>query len=336
MMTANLGRLVRVSVRDVWAHEANDFTPWLAQAENLALLGETLGLGELKVQGTEIPVGSFYIDILARDIEGNIVVIENQFGPTDHRHLGQIMTYVAGQEGHATVVWIAEIFREEHRAAIDWLNTSTIDGFGFFAVELEALRIGDSIAAPRFNIVGKPNEWSRGITRTTLASDKPLDERQKTYVAYWSALAEFMADKNAPFKVRTPVARDYWCSFGHLARSGFILVATAGFRDHKIGVEIYLSNRLAKPAFDQLEAQRSTIEAEFGSSLDWQRMNDKKGCRIALSRTDLDPTNKPQWPQQHAWFLDQLDRFARVFRSRIEALQIVEIDNGSDVGAEQM
>jgi hypothetical protein len=118
-MTMTLGRLSTVPLREVWAHESNDFTPWLAEANNLALLAETLGLGELQIQGTEVPVGDFYIDILARDIGGGVVVIENQFGPTNHTHLGQIMTYVAGQEGKATIIWIAETFREEHRAAID-------------------------------------------------------------------------------------------------------------------------------------------------------------------------------------------------------------------------
>jgi len=138
-----LGRLVSVPLQEVWAHEANDFTPWLAEAENLSLLADTLHLGDLQVEGVEVPVGNFFIDILARDIEGSVVVIENQFGPTDHTHLGQLLTYVAGQEGRATVVWVAETIREEHRAAIDWLNASTIEGFKFFAVELQLLRIGN-------------------------------------------------------------------------------------------------------------------------------------------------------------------------------------------------
>ena len=145
-MTAPLGRLVSVPLREVWPHEANDFTPWLAKKENLSLLAETLQLSDLQLQDTEVAVGSFYIDILARDIEGRVVVIENQFGPTDHTHLGQIMTYVAGQEGRATVIWIAEKFRDEHRAAIDWLNTATNEDFDFFAVEVEALRIAELAA----------------------------------------------------------------------------------------------------------------------------------------------------------------------------------------------
>src|SRR5271165_6274216 len=283
-MPAPLGRLVSVPLREVWAHEAKDFTPWLAETENLALLADTLQLGELQLQGTEVAVGNFSIDILARDIESRMVVIENQFGPTDHTHLGQIMTYLAGQDGRATVIWIAESIREEHRAAIDWLNASTIEDFNFFAVEVEALRIGNSTPAPWFNVVAKPNNWSRGVVRATRSADGgPLDDRAKAYVAYWS-----------------------------------------GFRDGKLSVEIYISHRAAKRAFDLLEAERDPIEAEFGAKLDWQRLNDKQGCRIAIYRTDLDPRDESQRAVQYEWFLDQMQRFSGVFGNKIRNLPLDE------------
>jgi Domain of unknown function (DUF4268) len=328
MATAvELGRLVSVPLRQVWAHEANDFTPWLAQPDNLRLLAEGLGLDELQVQGTEVPVGNFAIDILARDRENNVVVIENQFGATDLLHLGQIMTYIAGQEGKVTIVWVAEKFREEHRAAIDWLNSSTIEGFDFFAVEVEALKIGNSAPAPWFNVVAKPNEWSRDVTRKSRNDDRPPDERQKAYISYWAAFALFLADQKAPFKMRNPSTRDYYCNFGNLARPGFSLNAIAGLRDKKISVEIYIHHRAAKAIFDHLNAHRSDIEADFGGQLEWQRLNDRKGCRIAISNTDFDPTNREQWPNQHAWFLDHLERMTRAFRSRIDALDIDELES---------
>jgi hypothetical protein len=329
-MTLALGRLSSVPLREVWAHEAEDFTPWLALEYNLTLLAKTLGLSELQLLDTEVPVGDFRIDILARDVEGNLIVIENQFGPTDHKHLGQIMTYVAGQEGKATVVWLAENFREEHRAAIDWLNASTIEGFDFFAIEIQAFRIDNSVPAPQFSIVGKPNTWSRNLARTTReTADKPLDDRQKIYVSYWSAFGSFLEARKAPFKLRVPTPRDYWCGFG-IGRSGFTLVATAGFRDHKLGVEIYIGHRAAKLVFDQFESERTAIEAEFGGPLDWQRMNDKKFCRIAVYRTDLDPNEQDQWPTQFDWFLDQMERFTQTFRPRIAALDLDQVDSSSD------
>lgn len=196
-MTAELGRLESVPLRDLWPHEANDFTPWLALPENLALLAKTLSLGELGDVRTEVPVVNFYIDILATDGLGGAVLIENQFGPTDHKHLGQIMTYLAGQEGHVTVVWIAETFGEAHRAAIDWLNANTIDGFDFFAVEVETWRIGASAPAPRFNVVGKPNSWSRSVSVATRTDG----ELQSQYAAYWAAFDAFLNERSAPFEV---------------------------------------------------------------------------------------------------------------------------------------
>jgi Domain of unknown function (DUF4268) len=325
-MPPTLGRLVFVPLREVWAHEAKDFTPWLADGENLGLLADTLQLGELQLQGTEVAVGNFSIDILARDIEGRMVVIENQFGPTDHTHLGQIMTYVAGQDGHATVIWIAESIREEHRAAIDWLNASTVEGFNFFAVEVEALRIGTSTPAPWFNVVAKPNNWSRGVARATRSADGgALNDRAKAYVAYWSGFGAFLQDKHAPYKMPNPAPRDYWCGFG-IGRSGFLLSDTAGFRDRKLGVEIYLNHRAAKRAFDLLESERDTIEAEFGARLDWQRMDDKKACRIAIYRTDLDPRDENQRAVQYEWFLDEMRRFSEAFSNRIRSLPLDAAD----------
>jgi len=217
--TVTLSRLVSVPLREVWAHESNDFTPWLADEENLSLLADTLNLGPLQLQGTEVAVGNFFIDILARDIGGAVVVIENQFGPTDHTHLGQILTYIAGQDGRATIIWIAETFREEHRAAIDWLNASTIAGFDFFAVEIEALRIGTSAPARRFNVVAKPNDWSRGVVRAS--REAQLDDRARAYISYWSGFAAYLRDQKSSFRITTPPPR-HWYNFG-IGRSGFEL-----------------------------------------------------------------------------------------------------------------
>lgn len=320
-MNATLGRLESVPLRQVWPLEARDFTPWLADPENLSLLADTLQLGELELQGTEVRVGNFKLDVLARDIEGHIVLVENQFGPTDHTHLGQILTYLAGQEGNATVIWIAEKFKEEHRAAIDWLNASTLEIFAFFAVEVEALKIGDSAPAPRFNVVSKPNEWSRDTMRSALSTgNAQLDDRAKAYVSYWAGFGEFMKDRGAPYKIPRP-PRDYWCGFG-IGRTGFALCPIAGFRDRKLGVELNINHRAAKRAFDILRAEQAVIDSEFGGELEWHRMNEYKGCKIGIYRTDLDPRDENQRPTQYEWLLDRMRRFSQAFGYRIRSLQL--------------
>jgi hypothetical protein len=130
----SLGRLLQVGLREIWPGEAIQFTPWLALPENLGLLGSTLGL-QLIAERTEAAVGGFSADILARNAADNsVVVIENQLEQTDHTHLGQILTYLAGLDAK-TVIWIARRVRDEHRAAVEWLNTNTSEIFRFLRLK---------------------------------------------------------------------------------------------------------------------------------------------------------------------------------------------------------
>ena len=166
MATADLGRLERVALRDIWTTEAQDFTPWLAQPENLAVLSETLNM-DLETAGQEESVGLFRADILCRDtLDDSWVLIENQLERTDHTHLGQLLTYAAGLQT-VTIVWVAANFTDEHRAALDWLNEITDKRFRFFGLEVELWQIGNSPAAPKFNIVAQPNEWTRSVGKAT-------------------------------------------------------------------------------------------------------------------------------------------------------------------------
>ncbi|MBN2560511.1 MAG: DUF4268 domain-containing protein [Phycisphaerae bacterium] len=176
---ANLGRLEKVDLRTGWKNEAGDFTPWLAQDENLKLLGETLGM-DLVLVGQEQGVGQFRADIVCRDVaSSSTVLIENQLEPTDHNHLGQILTYAAGLEA-VSIIWVARKFIDQHRAALDWLNEHTDEQIAFFGLEVELWRIGKSPVAPKFNVVSKPNNWTRSVRP---ASKSP-------YAEYWQAVTE--------------------------------------------------------------------------------------------------------------------------------------------------
>jgi len=156
------GRIVPVDIRAVWQNEAAEFTPWLAQDENVAAAGEALHPGELALQSTELRVGDFSADIVAVDEGGVQVLVENRLEPFDHRHLGQLLTYLAGiASTEASVVRVASRFRDEHCAEVDWLNRRTIEGYDFLAVEIEVIRIGDSAPAPRFNGVAMPDDGPR-------------------------------------------------------------------------------------------------------------------------------------------------------------------------------
>jgi hypothetical protein len=318
-MSNQLGRLVTVPVREVWTHEANHFTPWLALSENIKLLGETLDLGEIEVEGTEKDVGRFSADIVARDERGAFVLIENQLEATDHRHLGQILTYLAGLEGDPTIVWIATKFLEEHRAAIDWLNTNTNDRFDFFGIEMEVLKIGESAPAPRFNVVAKPNDWSRSVrSAARQVGGVVLADRHRLRMAYWASFGDFLKARQSDFKIRR-ANKDHWFQF-RIGRSGFNLNALISTHKHWLGVELYMPDDAAKTTFRALEMQKEAIEREFGEPLDWQELPGKKASRIALYRSDTDPSDEKLREEQHRWMLEKMDAFKRMFANRVKLL----------------
>jgi hypothetical protein len=181
VLKAELGRLVRLSATHAFANEPSDFTPWLA--DNLSYLADELGL-ELRLTAREHPVGRYALDLLLEDSAGRTVIVENQFSRTDHIHLGQLLTYCAGTDAKI-VVWIAEHMTDEHAAALEWLNNSTLPGIGFFGVELEIIQIGDSKVAPHFRVLVKPNDW-----RKAARAETQQDVVQWTWDAYVDVLQQ--------------------------------------------------------------------------------------------------------------------------------------------------
>lgn len=163
-------------LRKVWPHEALDFTPWLAKDENIAILGNEIGM-EIAVDGTESAVGDFSVDIIATDIAtGQKVIIENQLEDTNHDHLGKLITYAAGKEAR-TIIWVVKHAREEHRAAIEWLNNHTDDDIGFFLCEIHLYKVGSSNPAVKFSVIEKPNDWIKSV--------KKISSRQKASSSAW-------------------------------------------------------------------------------------------------------------------------------------------------------
>ena len=317
-----LDRLQPVELRDIWSNEATDFTPWLAEEENLAFLGETLDM-DLELEGQELNVGDFRADILCRNaVDGSRVLIENQLERTDHNHLGQILTYSAGLDIH-TVIWIAKEFREEHRAALDRLNEITNEHFQYFGIEIKVWQIGDSARAPQFEIVSKPNDWSRTVSRDTQrAASKDLSETQLQLERFWTSLRDYMVEKNNPVKFPKPNAWRFLIF--SIGRSGFSMEAWQSQQNKEIGIRMYTSGQHAKVHFYLLAEQQQEIEREFGGSLEWAELPNSKSSRISLRKKETDPTDETDWPNQHEWLASKLELFDKVFRPRIKALNAAD------------
>ena len=315
----NLGKLEKIELRDIWSSESSHFTPWLAREENLLTLGETLGL-ELELEAQEKAVGPFRADILCKDIGTNAwVLIENQLERTDHSHLGQLLTYASGLEA-VTIVWIAARFTEEHRSTLDWLNRITDETFRFFGVEVELWRIGMSAAAPRFNIVSKPNNWNKLVTQAARAIDEAeLTGTKALQVAYWGALGSALVAAGGPLARERKPQPQSWMSYS-IGRSGFGINASMARPKRQVRAELYMSNPHAKAFFHLLHAQKAEVEEELGYALDWEELPEGKDTRISMPLGDTDPENQADWPRQHDWLVARLNDLHRVFVHRVKAL----------------
>ena len=197
------------------------------------------------------------------------------------------------------------------------------DGFSFFGVEVEALKIGDSDPAPFFRVIAKPNSWARAV-KDTVKGDGELADRHKVRIAYWNSFATYLKNHDPTFSIRKQ-NKDHWHEF-KIGRSGFAIGATINTQKQRAGVELYLYNNSLKAAIRKLEEQKSAIEAEFGEPLEWQELPSKKASRIVLYRHKTDPANKDGYSELHAWMLDKMQRFRKAFAARVKVLDLGAVE----------
>ncbi|MBB4391756.1 DUF4268 domain-containing protein [Bradyrhizobium sp. ERR14] len=316
-----LGRLERVDLRDIWISEATSFTPWLAKPENMAVLGETLNI-DLELEAQERSVGPFRADLLCKDLDTDRwVLIENQLERTDHTHLGQLLTYASGLDA-VTIVWIAARFTEEHRSTLDWLNKITNDSFRFFGLEVELWRIGSSPAAPKFNIVSKPNEWSHSVAKAArVIDDSEQSDTKLMQARYWAALNAKLDEIGGPISGNRKPQPQSWIHY-RIGRSYMGIGGAMNTQKKQLRAELYMTGSPAKSLFGQLREQRTDIERELGYSLDWQELPDKQDARIALLLENADPADETDWPRQISWLAEKLIQMHKVFAPRVRDLTI--------------
>ncbi len=325
MSLPSLGSLKKVDVRHIWQTEAQHFTPWLAQ--NLDILAETLDM-ELEIEAQEKNVGPFRADILCRDtLDKSWVLIENQLERTDHLHLGQLLTYASGLKA-VTIIWVSTHFTEEHRSALDWLNNITDDQFKFFGLEVELWQIGDSPVAPKFNIVSKPNDWSRSVGQAARQIETgTLTDIKAAQLEFWTKLAEKLKE-NSHIRPQKPMPQ-HWAVF-RIGRSGFHISGLHNTRDKCIGVELYIDHQNAKDFYNQLYEQKNDIEAEIGHELIWKELPNKSASRIILYLRNVDPMDRSRWDEYQDWLIKYIEAFDRTFRNRIRNLEASDMGGDDD------
>ena len=321
-MCQNLKQLTPVELSEVWESEPQHFTPWLAKEKNLTLLGEALGM-ELELDAQEINVGGFRADLRCKNTaDDSWVLIENQLEATDHRHVGQLLTYAAGLDAH-TVIWIAKTFRQEYRAMLDWQNRITDERYRFFGVEMKVWQIDDSPRAIQFEVVSSPNDWVRGVSQDTQrAANKEFSETEQLMRKFWTGLREYMNDNDSSVNCPAPTTRSY-LRFG-IGKTNFFIHARLASSSKEIGIWLYMEGNDAEAHFHLLKEQQEEIHNEFGETLEWYELPENERSRICLNKGDTDPLDENDWPHQYEWFTAKLERFNQVFRPRIQALNAAD------------
>lgn len=276
-----IGKLKEVDIRNLWRHEQYDFSEWLSHEENIEELNSILGLTLTDVS-KEVYVGSYRCDLVAIDESTGIkVIIENQLESSNHDHLGKIITYASGLDAQI-VVWIVTHAKEEHRSAIEWLNNNTNSEINFFLIELHAYKIGDSLPAPYFEVVEKPNDF---IKSTKVNGDKSeLNKSQSERLEFWNQFNDILVEKGKPFNVRKATT-DHWYDVA-MGTSAAHIGITLVNKESYIGIELYINDD--KNMFDRLLEKKSIIEEELGFKLDWQRLDNRSASRIKYYIQGLD------------------------------------------------
>lgn len=300
----NLGRLRQVELKEIWKHEAYNFTTWLAMPENLELLSEEIDI-ELSLIATEHYVGRFKVDIFAEEsVGGRKVIIENQLEKTNHDHLGKLITYASGLEAEI-IIWIVKDVLEEHRQAIDWLNEHTDEHINFFAIRMEVWKIGNSDPAPKFHIVSKPNDWSKSVKSSVQNAE--ITDLKALQHKFWDGFKEYAQKKGWKLRLRKTYPQHWYdLSFG---RSDCHIALTINSQKNELGCEVYIPD--SQEIFESFLAHKEEIESKI-QGLDWMDLPTKKACRIKkVISGNIDKESK--WEEYFEWLGSNAIEFQKVF-----------------------
>ena len=304
-----LGKLQKVDLRSVWKHEATDFSAWLVRPENLEVLAEQLGI-EIEPIGTEVPVGRFKIDILAKEPNTNEhIIIENQLEPTNHDHLGKVITYAAGFDARY-LVWIVKDVLPEHLKAVEWLNEHLDEEIRCFLIRIEVWKIGESKPAPRFEVISVKNDWVASLKKSTTSSGfSPLKLRQQEF---WEQFCAHVRTKDKNINLHKP-APQHWLNFS-MGNSIAHISITMNTQKNRFGTELYISDN--KTLYSYLRDNEDAIKSELGESIDWFEANVAAGMNLYLPVDDV--FNENRKVEYFDWLYSNVLKFKKVLSPYIQ------------------
>ena len=272
-------KITRIGIRDAFPIEPRDFTPWLT--DNIDVVGEAIGI-ELVSPERELSTGNFNVDIKAETLDGFTVIIENQYGNSDHDHLGKIITYLSSFAAKVAI-WIVEIPKQEHINAITWLNEGE-NNCDFYLLRVEAIRIGESPAAPLLSLIAGPSAASKQIGKKR----KVESENDQIRGEFWIQLLEQTQQLGVrQFSTLKATGKDPWLG-ATAGKKGLTYVYWVNQNVCRVELRIDRgkdSDEENLQIFNQLKTSKEEIETVFGGSLNWAEL---EGYRVCSVRFDID------------------------------------------------
>lgn len=310
-MKKDLAKLQKIDLRDVWGIEP-DFTNWLAQKENLDLLGEEIGV-DIKLTKIEANVGNFKVDILAEEeSSGRKIIIENQLEDTNHDHLGKIITYASGYDAEI-IIWVVRDVREEHQRAVEWLNEHTDEKTGYFLIKVELWQIEGSKPAPKFDVLVSPNEWAKAIKASPAGGE--LSDTKLQQLDFWTKFKSFVRAKDTRIRLQTPRPQ-HWYDVS-MGSSEAHVALTINSRENLLGCEIYISKN--KELFKFLQERKDEIEKEIGEQAEW--VDAAVASRIKIKKEIPDLFSQNEAENYFAWLYEKTVLFQKVFGRHFREFQ---------------
>lgn len=292
-----LGKLEKIELREVWRHEALDFTRWLARKENIALLSKEVGI-DIKVIETEMSVGRYNVDIYARDTESNKrIVIENQLENTNHDHLGKLLVYAAGLDADIAI-WVVKDVNEEHRQAVEWLNDNSFEKINIFLVKVELWQIDNSPIAPKFQVICEPNNWAKVLKQQSKDNISDLELKQ---MEYWQGFVDYAKSKDKIYISQRPSIYNWYVI--RIGSSDYKIKLVHSVNSDMIRCQLEMFN---DDIYKKLEQYKNEIDNKI-NGLEWEYLEDRKVNRISCSNNSKDNDSS------YVWLLDMVDKFKEVF-----------------------
>ena len=308
-----IASIQRVALREVWKHEAKDFTTWLQ--DNLDCLNDIINI-QLTSAEREQSAGSFSIDLVAEDESGNTVIIENQLEKSNHDHLGKLLTYLTSMNAKAAI-WIVADARPEHINAINWLNESA--NADFYLIKIEAIKIEKSLAAPLFTLIVGPTEESKVLGNTK----KSLGQRGELRKRFWTSLLNEAKNHTKLFSSISPGQYGYIGTSAGKRGLSYVFVLL----QHTAWVELYIdkgadADVINKKIFDSLYAKKNKIHKEFGNKLEWQRLDNRRACRIRFSYNKIGwKDEETKWPTLQMKLVKSMIALDKAFKPEFKTIK---------------